>query len=416
MKPSMISLLFAFMVIVLIMAVSRWNSRDSAPSPFPGGQSTDTPRPRFVTGGQGADIAMSTERIPAHWLTRLLREWPMAVEKRREHILVAIREALPEISELLLSILTTQARTLVAAIEVSGRLEFPPAVPLMRPLVAAEEPLVRGAAILAVNRMHPWSKEDLGTFLKDPDSEPKLAALRVCLEREDLPIEEILFCLADGDPEVREAAVRAMPERLESRALQQQLLDLAQGERIQAALSSIQALGTVYDFPGKEKVLLETLKLKNMHLRLASLQALSLMENPLQSTLEIRRRILDRAASVEEKVACFLVLEQTESVDRTWMAAVAGSLHPVLNLHAARCLVSVGDPRGAEVLIRLLTAREGAESNCEDIDYVQIASRKILAQLAGRDLGEDPAAWRRSLPRMRQIGPVRIRFQPWKTW
>ncbi|MFQ5505306.1 MAG: HEAT repeat domain-containing protein [Planctomycetota bacterium] len=369
-----------------------------------------------VGGGGGASRARRKGETPEQQLSDLLLIWGSAVREQQNSILAKIRGDLPRFREPLLHFIRIEGVTLVAAVEVAGRLGIAEAAPYLYGLLNDASPAVRAATIRAMDRLDSWSAEQLAGFLDDPAPQPVVEALAICGEREQPPLLAILDRLADPRPEVQEAAVDALPEELPTEEARKKLLSLASDPTSRGALMAIRAMGVVEEFPGMEPCLLGALRSKNWNLRFAALESLSRLSHPLESTDEVRRLIMGPRVSVEEKVAAFLALERTGSVDRTWVAQMAKNLHPVIKLHAARCLVSVGDASGSELLIELLSAEESQDADDEDVDYARIASQKILAEILGEDLGKDPVAWQESMSRLRKLEPVQIRFDPWKTW
>ena len=83
-------------------------------------------------------------------------------------------------------------------------------------------------------------------------------------------------------------------------------------------------------------------------------------------------------------------------------------LHPVLQLLAARCLVTVGDRSGIPTLIELLETEETETVDDEERDCVRTGARSVLTEIAGEDLGAASEAWQRWYGKFADLTPVRL--------
>jgi len=264
--------------------------------------------------------------------------------------------------------------------------------------------------------MDPWSNQRLSEFLGELDEEVLVAALGLCKRRAEPPVGPMIRLLGDGRHRVRLAAYDAMPEECNDEAAQHQLLELTKSETTPIAMVAVQALGDFADFPGKERRLAELVGANRMTVRLAAEDALGKLGRRMSNNAinALHGRLLDPKTAILEKLECLKAIERTKSINADWLFRETKHLHPTVRMHVARCLVLAGHPGGVEILIEGLSVRKTPEISGEDVDYILAGSRAILAELLGRDVGDDPAAWRKQLPALRRARPKRIRFQPWK--
>jgi len=328
-----------------------------------------------------------------------------------------IRRELEDVKEALFRVILAENENLIAAIEVIGRLGLEEASQQLHLILLNGKPEARAAAIIALDRIDKWNKEDVAEFLKEIDEAPVLAALEVCRTREFPPTKGIIECLGDSRDAVRAAAIAALPKSLVDPQDCMSLLDLTKNKDPAVVISALQAMAAVTKFPGCEGRLRDIVdENDNWSVRVAALRTLATFRHPLgPAGKAVKARIEDPKTSVEEKMSCFLALEMTETIHPRWLKDISPKLHPVLQMHAARCLVLRGDPAGAEELVRLLSVEQSATVDDEDVTYIRTACHAILTQLAGEDLGKDPEAWRRALPRLKQKRVDWIKFEPWKT-
>jgi len=100
---------------------------------------------------------------------------------------------------------------------------------------------LRPPAILAVERLDPWSQLELLGFLEDKPAVVR-AALKLCASRDDRPLAEILRLLSHDDADVREAAIQAIPNEMDSHDVRE-LVAVARSATDAQALHFIRALG-----------------------------------------------------------------------------------------------------------------------------------------------------------------------------
>ncbi len=354
---------------------------------------------------------------PGRKLYSILLSWRSASVVARDRLVAEVRKSLPRLLPAIDQRLADdEAPLLVDLIEICGRLPLRDGTARLERLADAKRPTVRASALRALDRIRGLSFAELEHNLRDSSTEVLLATLEICRTSAVVPALRVVELLGATEPELREAAVRAIPDTIEEEDARALLLELATEGGSYTRDLAIQALGRVDDFPGREACLLACASDRSWALRLRALQSLANLGKPISRVRWLESRIREDAVPLKERVAALSAIEGTRSGRRSWLRESIAELHPVLQLHAARILVGMGDQAGLDALIRLLGTSAGTGLRDDDALYARVASRMILAEILEEDLGKDAVRWRaRRAQLLRQL-PHQVLLEPWENW
>lgn len=149
-------------------------------------------------------------------LTRLHGEWD---PRLRERMLSSAPQASELVGTLDRFLRLGDSPLLAAAIEFAAatrRVELRPAVVT---LLTHSRPAVRYAALIAADRLAPWTARDLEQHVLSDHADLALAALELCKDRADLPMDAIVDRAFDENSKLAAAAQNALPPTLPARLL-----------------------------------------------------------------------------------------------------------------------------------------------------------------------------------------------------
>ena len=143
-------------------------------------------------------------------LGELKRNWKSGP---RSEIFRKAADRIDELRTPLVDLLSTPPHPLLKeAVELASALEVADAQPPIVDLAEAGPEPVRPAAILAGERLGPWSRDELAHFLTGGPSPVLMATLEVSASRSDRPLTPIVQLLGHEHRAVREAAMNALRE------------------------------------------------------------------------------------------------------------------------------------------------------------------------------------------------------------
>jgi HEAT repeat protein len=247
----------------------------------------------------------------------------------------------------------------------------------------------RTLAISTAEQLSPWSPEELTVFLGDVAPEVQVAALELAGKREDVPVREIVALLRSPFPQVRDAAVAAMPRHPDRTALEELCL-LTRDEDAAVAATALAALGRTEASDGGEAAFLAALARDDAAVRSAALDALARRGTPIGYAQVVHRIAADHGLDAELRARALYCLERTDGCDLRALRRDLPTFEPLLRYFAARCLIRAEQREGIAILIDLLERADSGPSE------VSLASRRILTWLSRQTPGaelQDLSAW-----------------------
>ncbi|GAB4140196.1 MAG: hypothetical protein Fur0037_06670 [Planctomycetota bacterium] len=372
---------------------------------------------RVLTPRERSLAAAQKRASPEAALENLLRQFAQAPKTTRARFVHQIRQCQVEFEPHLLEIVAGEDRSsadlLIPGIEVAGWIRLDPARMDIERHLETGEPAVRAAAVKALARFDYWTEARLTAKLQREEPDVLRALLEVSGFMETPPVEAIAGLLDHEDVAVARAAASALPSSVPA-TVGLALARIAKegGERGRIA---IEALGGLDPTPERDEALLDLLGESDWNLRHAALSSLEQGEDPIANPGPIHDIVEAEGPSTREQVRALATLEARRSADLSRLLSVEQGLHPVVRLHAARCLVSAGERRGAEILIELLSTARGPGVDDEDELCCRVEARRILTELKGSDLGPDPGPWTNWLQKA-EFAPRALETRPRLCW
>lgn len=269
---------------------------------------------------------------------------------------------------------------------------------------------LRAVAVTAAAGLVPWPRAELFGFFSSPDPRVRVAAVRLAGTLEEPALTELYALMGDPEPGVREALVAAIPARLPA-AARAELLDLArtaEGPREECAIA---VLGKIGFDAASEGLLTAKLDSRSRATRVAALAALTGKGSSLREPGPVWALASYRSSDPTEQALALHCLERTGSFVVDDLARQLPLIFHVLpRLFAARCLISAGDRRGAELLLEILQAEGEQHGDFDGVDpeSILVAARRLLGDLSGTGSCAGIAAWRDWLLENRQLRPRKL--------
>ncbi|MHC4516321.1 MAG: HEAT repeat domain-containing protein [Planctomycetota bacterium] len=361
------------------------------------------------------DLAASSGSPDSEELESFLRElkrtWKPETKTRR------LRKAAGKVDTFkapLLDLLADEAHPLLAeAIQLAAALEVWESRRAIVQLAVYGPEGLRSPAILAAERLEPWSQQELVQFLREGKPAVALAALQVSATRDDRPLAEIFNLLSHEDPDVRAAAAQAIPHDMDADSLDE-LLALARGATGDEAVHVMRALGRARPVAAVEGFLIEQLEAREQSARMAALDVLMSRTEPLHQPADVWEFAVNDLVGVTERARAFVCLERTRSFRIADIREELPRLHPYLLYFAARCLISAGETEGVGVLIHLLELDKDRFGGLEKskVNAVLFAARKLLADLSRIAPQASTETWRRWYEGLRTLSPRALASPP----
>ena len=266
-------------------------------------------------------------------------------------------------------------------------------VPQLRAALAhAPEPF-RQELVLAVERLEPWTDQDLDDLLRAPSPGTVLAALRIAGARPEPPVDAILPHLVDPLPAIRAAALAAAPAQLSADA----------GSRILAAQRGVpadqagEALAALVRCPPSAEIddaLWSQVERQGEHCDTV-LDALAQSAAPLSRPEAVLRIVQDASAPVRTRGRALRCLETTGTLAGVETFEQARLRHPVLDYGAARVLLAARRPSGVELLLEILRAPDEGydEADAQLVQEARLGARQLLAALADTSVNAELEEW-----------------------
>jgi hypothetical protein len=238
----------------------------------------------------------------------------------------------------------------------------------------------RAKAIEAAEKLEPWSVEDLTGFLRAADEHVILAALRVCKGRPDAPCPEIVRILTEFAGDLRQAAIAAVPPAPNpefAAAIWELVADAADARRI----PGLQALRRTVTSTDDEVRIAALLPLLSPVAQLAALDVLG-QRPALSGGLAAVHALADKSqAQPMVRARAIHCLEQTISFDAQHLVDQLFFVDPLSCYLTARCLVTVADTRGIDLLLELGFSDDPKNAS------VGLLSKQLLGWLTGLSAG-----------------------------
>lgn len=246
--------------------------------------------------------------------------------------------------------------------------------------------------VLTVQDLRPWSDDELCELLESDAPGVVAAAVSVCSKRPGQPPEKILAALCGNAPEVRQAALEAIPpsptdDFAAALASQLQWLPAAEsGEALEALLRCNRNKDI-------ERLLYERLAEGGESCDKA-LSALARSGKPLALPNAVLAIVTDASRSVSTRSRALYCLERTGTAVPAAMLTSLWPEHPVLDYYAARLLLREGEPAGVQLLIRTLDSSIEDEPPQRIVTQARVGARQLLAYMTDTSPYGDPAIWR----------------------
>lgn len=295
-------------------------------------------------------------------------------------------------------------RELPAVLTVPASPLFPPAVllaghfgitslaPLLRVALPRPDAETNRLLVLTVQQLEPWSDDDLCELLESEAPGVVAAAVSVCSKRPGQPPEKILAALCGNAPEVRTAALEAIPpsptdEFAAALASQLQWVPAADtGEALEALLRCAhnkEVEGILYERlaevgPACDK----------------ALSALARSGQPLAYPKAVLAIASDASRSVTTRARALYCLERTGSAVPDSVFAALWPEHPVLDYYAARLQLRAGQPGGVQLLVRILDSPVEDEPPQRIVTQARVGARQLLAHFTDTSPYDDPHVWK----------------------
>ncbi len=345
------------------------------------------------------------------FLRELKRTWKAETKTR------LLREATGKVGTFkapLLDLLAAEAHPLLAeAIQLAAALDVWESRRAIVQLAVYGPEGLRPPAILAVERLDPWSRQELVQFLRQDKPAVALAALELSATRDDRPLAEIVNLLCHADPDVRAAAAQAIPRKMDADSLDD-LLTLAREATGDQAVHLMRALGRTQPVAAVEAFLIEQLEAREQSVRMAALDALMGRARPLRRPAAVWKFAMNELVGLTERARAFVCLEKTKSFRVADIRQELPHLHPYLMYFAARCLIAAGETEGVGVLIHLLELGKDGFGGLEEaeVDAILYAARKLLTDLSSIAPQASTETWRWWYEGLRTLSPRSLGAAP----
>ena len=268
------------------------------------------------------------------------------------------------------------------AVDYAGAMGDPEMRPALVSLVDTKARLarkVRPKAIVAAERLAPWTQDRLVVFLTDGTTAVKLAALEVVSQRQDGPWSEVIELLSSSDEVLRAGAIAAIPSNPPP-GLMAELWHIVSRGDPEVDRVGLRALAQVECTPEVQARLVALLPQLDESARLMCLEMIGKSGLGVQDPSRIWALVIDQNNSEGLRTRAIFCLEQTRSYDVGQLLDRFPFMAPMCKYFVCRCLLASGYKDGSTLLLDLAEAEE------ED---VQLASRRLLAWLTGRGPGTD---------------------------
>jgi hypothetical protein len=356
-------------------------------------------------------------------LRRLLSKLARSqVPARRQVVIEKVRERLEDFEPFLIEILSEEwDRSILQAIDLVGEFELDGAALDLRLLAYGSTiDQVKAAAIRTAESLRPWPTRQLRRWLDVGTAFPEpplvlVAVLEVCSRRDDRPTDMIVPLVGHAENRVRVAAIDAIPMLASGKDLDA-LCSLAKSADGMGARAAAEALGRTAMPREAEECLHELLQSGNWMVVREALSSLSSKASALSNVEPLLAVLRDESKSIEERIYGFIAMENTGSVPADEVRELIPGLHPLLQLLAARCLLTAGDEAGIPVLIDLLETEESETVHIEERICVREGARSVLAEIAGEDLGPATGPWQRWHRDFGDMGPIDLRIPAPTFW
>ncbi|MCB9883376.1 MAG: hypothetical protein H6832_13270 [Planctomycetes bacterium] len=354
----------------------------------------------------GAISADPADRVLQAQLGELAAAWNPRKKKRA---IEAARAKLDLLKAPLLRLLEKPRHPrLGTAMFLSSELGVQEARPLLQELIKTAPRALRPEAVMAASALEPWSTDEARALLAHDDTGVRVATL-LCIARNPDPnlFDDLLAKVVDDDPEIREAALAALPTSEQDPGKsatthntvtpkqRATVLELARGSTGPQLAGYMRALGRIGFDPASERFVTERLWDENESIRIAALRALSESSKALDEPRPVLELVSGDVSDREAALALYC-LERTHSCQATDVRNRLGFLSAALpKFFAARILVQVGDMRGSTTLAEILDDSESTASGDDDTRAaLRAATRTLLSSLYGKPLNHGAAEWR----------------------
>ena len=345
----------------------------------------------MASGPGEAGPSGSSSRFPEleAVLGELRRTWK-ADEKAEVFAAAAAR--IDDLRSPLLDLLSEPPHPLMKeAVQLAASLDVREAHPAIVRLAESGPERLRPAAILAAERLQPWTREELAAFLGDDLPPILIAALDVASSSVERPFLEIIDLFGHEDPQVRRAASEAIPYELEPEILEE-LLAVAGNATGDRARNAIRALGRTKLVAEVETFLIQQLDVTDPSLRLAALDALGAKGSPLTRSTPVWKIALDGREDPVTQAAALYCLERTHSFTTRLIRRTLPRMGPLPRYVAARCLLTNGEKDGIAILLNLETQRRNGgfpELGPELDEGLSVAVGQLVRLVKGRGRTDD---------------------------
>jgi hypothetical protein len=326
-------------------------------------------------------------------LLDLRRTWQ---PRPRERLLQNARATRGALQGSLLGLLSLPEHPLLLeAIRLSADVTLLEARPLLDRHARSGPLRIRPAAVTAAHALAFYSREQLAEFLTAQPDAAMTAAVLDCAARGDgLLLEQVVPYVAHEDALVRSAADRALRRSVQTGDLGR-AIELALSASGPVRLATLRAFSDATLDARVDVALVQALDDHDPQAKDVALDSLLQLWRPLPDAGNVRRLSQDESAGAALRSKALYLLEKTRAVAVEELPLSPLPAEPLVRYHVARCLVSVGDPKGTALLVDLVA--QGHPSG--DAELVVGAARKALSSLSGKSVYSDVQVfedWQRS--------------------
>lgn len=298
---------------------------------------------------------------------------------------------------------------LATAMYLCAELQLGETRPLIQKLIETAPRSLRADAVMAASRIASWNADDLRGLFANADLGVRIAALW-CWQKNPVSelLPDVLALLEDRDPDIRRAALEALPPNA-SEEQRQRLYERVRAATGAQRVAQLHALGRIGLSSETEAYLTQCLWDDSEAVRMAALSALRYKAAPLAEPRPVVEVVSGDVKPREASHALYC-LERTMSYEaadiRNRLSFVEA---PLTKFFAARCLLARGDKKGAELLVDVLAAC--ADGGVDEATLtLTTATRAILSRLTGRAKTTEVSEWRAAVDAM--PNPSARRFDP----
>lgn len=251
---------------------------------------------------------------------------------------------------------------------------------------------LRARAVLAADNIVPLSEKELLELFDETDKQLLLAAVEIASRRDAPPIAPLLQLLQHGQPELRSAALHALPREVPAE-FAPELRGIANDLDAEIAAYGLHALShTPFDEVTEELLADATLR-PEARVVAAAVEALGQKAQPLAAaTSQQLWSLIDDPGRERLAVAgAFLAMERTRSIDVDYVRQRLPGLDPICRYFAARLLLRAGASDGVARLFELL--QDCTDENSKPLRFAILTLLGGIARMHASSSEDELRSW-----------------------